>query len=80
MRFIETRPYADPAEAATKLIEIAKTLRVDKGWMPVGEWNGTFLKGGGSPAEYALGRDKLIADHVIEMHDCGSMIRWKAPA
>jgi hypothetical protein len=46
--------------------------------MPVGEWNGTFLKGGaGSVAEYSAGRDHLIETGVIEFHECGSMFRWK---
>ncbi|KAA0069534.1 hypothetical protein [Tardiphaga sp. P9-11] len=78
----DKRPYADPAKAADKLVEIAKTLRVDQGHMPVGEWNGTFLKGGaGTVAEYAAGRDHLIETGVIKMHECGSMFRWKiAPA
>jgi hypothetical protein len=56
MKFVESHPYADPAKAAERLIEIAKTLRNDKGRMPVGQWNGTFLKGGaGSVAEYTAG-------------------------
>jgi hypothetical protein len=79
MKFIQPRPYSDPANAAQRLIEIAKTLRVDREHMPVGEWNGTFLKGGiASPAEYGAGRDRLIADGVIQMHECGSMFRWNS--
>jgi hypothetical protein len=72
----DKRPYADPAKAAERLIEIAKTLRNDKGRMPVGEWNSTFLKGG-NVAEYTAGRDKLIADGVIQMHECGGVFMWK---
>ena len=45
--------------------------------MPVGEWNQTFLRSGGSVAEYGLGRDHLIETGIIEMHECGSMFRWK---
>ncbi|NUU40372.1 hypothetical protein [Tardiphaga robiniae] len=46
--------------------------------MPVGEWNSTFLKGGaGSVEEYILGRDKLIADGIIQIHECGGFIMWK---
>ncbi|WP_457492193.1 hypothetical protein [Tardiphaga sp. P5_C7] len=79
MKFVKARPYAEPADAAARLLEIAKTLRIDDGLMPIGEWNGTFLKGGGSVAEYTAGRDKLISDGIIEMHECGGFIMWKSP-
>jgi hypothetical protein len=79
MKLIEPRPYADPAKAADKLIEIAKTLRVDKGRMPVGEWNDLFRRAGGSVAEYAAGRDHAIAAGIIKMHESGSMFLWTAP-
>ncbi len=76
-KFVQARPYATPEAAAARLLEIAKTLRVDQGHMPIGEWNGTFLKNGaGSVAEYSLGRDHLIKTGVIKMHECGSMFRW----
>ena len=79
-KHVEPRLYATPEAAAARLVEIAKTLRVDRGYMPVGEWNGTFLKGGSATAaEYAAGRDKLIADGIIVMHECGSMFMWTAP-
>jgi hypothetical protein len=74
----EKRPYFKPEAAAARLVEIAKSLRVDRGHMPVGEWNATFLKSGsGSVAEYAAGRDYLIAAGTIRMHECGSMFRWE---
>ncbi|KAA0076104.1 hypothetical protein [Tardiphaga sp. P9-11] len=74
----DKRLYARPEAAAARLLEIAKALRVDQGHMPVGEWNGTFLKGGaGTVAEYTAGRDHLIESGVIKMHECGSMFRWK---
>jgi hypothetical protein len=79
-KFIGSRPYAKPEDASAKLVEIAKALRVDRGRMPIGEWNGTFLKAGGSVAEYSVGRDRLIAHAVIVMHECGSMFMWKTPS
>jgi hypothetical protein len=33
--------------------------------MPIVEWNGTFLRGV-NVAEYTAGRDKLIADGIIQ--------------
>ncbi|SNS35515.1 hypothetical protein SAMN05216374_0951 [Tardiphaga sp. OK246] len=78
-KYVQARPYAQPDAAAARLLEIAKTLRIDEGRMSVGDWNGSFLKGGGNVAEYTLGRDKLIADGVIVMHECGGFIMWKSP-
>lgn len=44
--------------------------------MSVGKWNSTFLSGGiANPAEYSAGRDKLIADGIID--ECGGFIMWK---
>jgi hypothetical protein len=77
----ETRPsppYSKPETAAAGPLEIAKTLRIDEGRMPIGEWNSTFIwKDKASIAEYTLGRDKLIADGIIKMHECGGFFMWK---
>jgi hypothetical protein len=79
MKFAEPSPYTAPEAAAARLLEIAKTLRNDKGHLPVGEWNGTFLKGGvGNVAEYTASRDKLINDGVIQMHGSGSIFMFTA--
>jgi hypothetical protein len=79
-KFVKDRPYAQPEAAAARLLEIAKTLRIDEGRRSIGEWNGTFLRDGtGSVAEYTAGRDKLIADGVIQLHECGGFIMWKSP-
>ncbi len=77
-KFIEEPPYAKPGAAAAKLIEIALTLRVDKGRMCVGEWNDKFRAAGGSVDEYAGGRDKPIADGIIRMHECGALFFFTA--
>jgi hypothetical protein len=79
-KFIKDRPYATAEAAAERLLEIAKTLRIDDGLMPIGEWNSTFIwKDKASVAEYTLGRDKLIADGVIKMHECGGFFKWLEP-
>jgi hypothetical protein len=78
-KFTKDRPYAKPEAAAARLLEIAKTLRIDEGRMSIGEWNGTFLRGGtGNVEEYTAGRDKLVADGIIQIHECGGFIMWKA--
>ncbi|MGM4987530.1 hypothetical protein [Tardiphaga sp. 841_E9_N1_2] len=78
-KHVKDRPYAKPEAAAARLLEIAKTLRIDDGLMPIGEWNSTFIwKDKASVAEYTLGRDKLIADGIIQIHECGGFIMWKA--
>ncbi|MGM5025156.1 hypothetical protein AB8B02_02935 [Tardiphaga sp. 862_B3_N4_1] len=77
----DRRPYAKPEAPAARLLEIAKTLRIDEGRMSIGEWNGTFLRGGtANVEEYTAGRDKLISDGIIEMHECGGFIMWKSEA
>jgi hypothetical protein len=77
-KYVKDRPYAQPEAAAARLLEIAKTLRIDEGRMSIGEWNGTFLRGGtANVEEYTAGRDKLISDGIIEMHECGGFIMWK---
>jgi len=40
------------------------------GRMPVGEWNGTLLKGG-SAGEY-------VSDGIIEMYERGATLMWKS--
>jgi hypothetical protein len=76
-KFVEERPYSKPEVAAAKLIEIARTLRVDKGRIRVGEWNDTFRKAGSSVAEYSAGCDHAIAARIIEMHECGGFVMFK---
>lgn len=76
-KYVEDRPYAKPEAAAARLLAIASTLRIDQGRMPVGKWNSTFLcEDKASVAEYTLGRDRLIADGVIVMHECGGFFMW----
>jgi hypothetical protein len=78
-KYAKDRPCAKPEAAAARLLEIAKALRIDEGRMPIGEWNGTFLRDGGNVAEYTEGRDKLVADGIIQIHECGGFIMWVEP-
>jgi hypothetical protein len=79
-KHVKDRPYSKPEAAAARLLEIAKTLRIDDGLMPIGEWNSTFIwKDKASVAEYTAGRDKLVADGIIQIHECGGFIMWAKP-
>jgi hypothetical protein len=81
MKNVGPRRFATAEAAAVRLLEIAQTLRVDQGRLPVGKWNSTFLwQDKASVEEYSLGRDKLIADGVIVMHECGGFFMWTAGA
>ena len=77
-KFVETRPYAKPEAAAARLLEIAKAIGADRrGMIPVGAWNATFLvRDKANAAEYARGRDHLIAAGLIEMDGSGGYILW----
>jgi hypothetical protein len=53
MKLSADRPFADPEEAARKLIEIATTVEaVQDRLIYIERVNGPFLKAGGNPAEY----------------------------
>jgi hypothetical protein len=57
MQYINDRPYADPARAARKLVEIAnETEAVQDGRIHIEKISGPFLfTHDGSPAEYGAG-------------------------
>jgi hypothetical protein len=63
MKYTDARPYADPEEAARKLLEIANaTEAVQDGRIHIEKINGPFLfKEGGSPAVYRAGLELAIA-------------------
>jgi hypothetical protein len=75
-KFTADRPFSTPASAARKLIEIARSLPVDKGRICVAKWNDLFRAAGGSVDEYAAGRDHAIADGLIVMHECGGFVMF----
>jgi hypothetical protein len=47
VRFIESRPFANPEAAARKLVEIARNLTCAQGWAYTGVTNTAFLRAGG---------------------------------
>jgi hypothetical protein len=61
MRFIENRPYADPAAAARRLLEIASTVEpIQDGRIHIEKINSPFLREGGTPTEYSAGLNYAI--------------------
>jgi hypothetical protein len=57
MKYTADRPFADPAQAARKLVEIASTIEpAQDGRIYIELLNGPFLfSHGGSPVEYGAG-------------------------
>jgi hypothetical protein len=77
MKFVETRPYADPELAARKLIEIASTIEpVQNGRIYIELVNEPFLKAGGSPDEYRAGLDRALARGWLTRHESGTYVRF----
>ena len=53
MKFTADRRYANPEDAAPKILEIVNAIEpVSDGRIHIEKINGPFLKAGGSPAEY----------------------------
>jgi hypothetical protein len=71
MKYINDRPYADPAKAARKLLEIAnETEAAQGGRIHIETINGPFLfRDGGSPAEYGAGLAYAIEKGWLWKHE-----------
>jgi hypothetical protein len=77
MRFASDRPFADPAKATRRLLEIACTVEpVQDGRLHIEKVNAPFLKEGGSPAEYKAGLDLAIASGWLWRHESGTFVRF----
>ena len=76
MKYVAPRPFADPAVAARKLVEIANaTEAVQDGRIHIEKINGPFLfKEGGTPAEY--GADYAIAKGWLWRHESGTYVKF----
>ncbi len=57
MKFVESRPFADPDAAARKLLDIVRTSIAESGfaWAYTGATNTAFTRAGGSVPEYSAG-------------------------
>ena len=78
MKFVDARPYADPAAAARKLLELANAVEpVQDGRIHIEKINGPFLFHlKGTPAEYKAGLDLAIAKGWLVMHESGAFVRF----
>ena len=78
MKYVAPRPFADPAVAARKLLEIANaTEAVQDGRIHIEKLNGPFLfKEGGTPAEYSAGLDHAIAQGWLWKHKSGTYVKF----
>ena len=78
MKFINQRPYADPAVAARKLLEIANaTEAVQDGRIFIEKINGQFLfKEGGAPEEYSAGLACAVAKGWLWKHESGTYVKF----
>ena len=78
MKFAEARPYAEPEEAARKLIEIANSVEaVQDGRIHIEKINGPFLfEHKGSPAEYGAGLKLAIERGWLWLHESGTYVKF----
>jgi hypothetical protein len=78
MKFVDARPYADPAAAARKLLELANAVEpVQDGRIHIEKINGPFLFHlKGTPAEYKAGLDLAIAKGWLVLHESGTFVRF----
>ena len=78
MKFINQRPYSDPAVAARKLLEIANaTEAVQDGRIHIEKINGPFLfKEGGTPEEYGAALDYAVAKGWLWQHESGTYVKF----
>jgi hypothetical protein len=77
MKFIGSRPFADPEAAARKLMEIANAVEtVQDGRIHIEMINGPFLyEHRGSPAEYGAGLKLAIERGWLWLHESGTYVR-----
>ena len=78
MKFVDSRPYADPESAARKLMEIANSVEpVQDGRIHIEKINGPFLfRDGGSPAEYSAGMKLAIERGWLWLHESGTYLKF----
>jgi hypothetical protein len=77
MKFAADRAFADPDNAARKLIEIANaTEAVQDGRIYIERVNAAFLATDGSVAEYRAGLDRAIAKGWLWKHESGTYVKF----
>jgi len=77
MKFATDRPFADPDAAARKLVEIANATEVvEDGRIYIERINAPFLAAGGTPAEYRVGLERVIAKGWLTIHRSGVYVQF----
>ncbi len=79
MKFIDSRPLADPETAARKLMEIANTVEaVQDARIYIEKVNWPFLSDPairGTPSEYKAGLDFAVAKGWLWLHESGTYVK-----
>jgi hypothetical protein len=77
MKFVDSRPFANPEAAAKKLMEIANAVEpVQDGRIFIELINGPFLfDHKGSPAEYGAGLKLAIDRGWLWKHESGTYVK-----
>ena len=78
MKFVNTRPFADPDVAARKIVELANAVEpYFDNRILIEKINGPFLyELKGTPAEYKAGLDRAIANGWLVLHESGTFVRF----
>jgi hypothetical protein len=77
MKFVERHPFADPAAAARKLVEIANAVEaVQDGRIYIERVNEPFLAAGGSADQFRAGIERAIALGWIWRHESGTYLKF----
>ena len=78
MKFAADRPFANPENAARKLVELANAFEpIQDGRIYIEKINRPFLfELKGTPAEYKAGLLRAIENGWLELHESGTFVRF----
>ena len=78
VKFVNSRPFADPEAAARKLLELANVVEpYFDNRILIEKINGPFLyELRGTPAEYKAGLDRAIANSWLVLHESGTYVKF----
>jgi hypothetical protein len=78
VKFVNSRPFADPDVAAPKIVELANGVEtIQDGRIYIEEINGPMLfQLKATPAEYEAGLDRAIANGWLVLHESGTFVRF----
>jgi hypothetical protein len=78
VKFVNTRPFADPEVAAPKIVDLANAVeRYFDNRILIEKINGPFLyEPRGTPAEYKAGLDRAIEKGWLSRHESGTYVKF----